>query len=183
MATYPIDMKALCALVHLSGKNDIRACLNGVNVEFRANETVYTATNGSALGSVTQTQDNEQPATVIIPRSVIERIKLHKSAHADLHMEDNTNRARLVYPAQSVDVGFAGLDGKFPDWCRVVPEKASGEAGNYDVDLLALFAKANKVFRSKNPGQIRLEQNGPNSGAIVRLMDTRFIGVVMPFRI
>ena len=182
---YEVNMQALCALVHLSSKQDIRWYLNGVCVEFRETETVYIATDGHVLGRYIDPQRNETPASVIVPRDVIERIKLHKADHsAVLHVEDDGKRARLVYAAQIVNVGFAPLDGKFPDWRPVVPSETSGEAGHFDVELLGKFVKVNKVFgKPFNPGVFRLRQNGPAGAALVELVNTKFLGVIMPVRI
>ena len=180
---YEVNMKALCALVHLAGKNDIRWYLNGVCIEFRDTETVYVATDGHVLGSYTVAQRNEGPATIIIPRGVVERIKLHKTRHDAVLSIGDDGPARLVYAAQSVDVGFKPLDGVFPDWRRIVPSDVSNEPGHYDVELLGKFVKANKVFGASAAGRILLRQNGETGGALVALKDEAFQGIIMPWRV
>ena len=180
---YEVNMKALCALVHFAGKNDIRFYLNGVCVEFRETETVYVATDGNALGSYKVPQRNESPRSVIIPRDVIERIKLHKTHHDAVLSIGDDGAARLVYAAQNVDVGFKPLDGVFPDWRRVVPTEVSNEPGNYNVELLSKFVKVNKVFGASHPGVVLLRQNGERGAALVSLKDDAFQGAIMPFRV
>lgn len=180
---YEVNMKALCALVHLAGKNDIRRYLNGVCIEFRDTETVYVATDGYVLGSYTVAQRNEGPATIIIPRGVVERIKLHKTRHDAVLSVGDDGTARLVYAAQSVDVGFKPLDGVFPDWRRSVPAEVSNEPGNYNVELLGKFVKVNKVFGTSAAGRILLRQNGERGAALVAIEDEAFQGIIMPWRV
>ena len=180
---YEVNMKALCALVHFAGKNDIRRYLNGVCIEFRDTETVYVATDGFALGSYTVAQRNEGPATIIVPRGVVERIKLHKTRHDAVLSVGDDGAARLVYAAQSVDVGFKPLDGVFPAWRRIVPAEVSNEPGNYNVELLGKFVKANKVFGASAAGRFLLHQNGERGAARVALKDEAFQGVIMPWRV
>ncbi len=180
---YEVDMKALCALVHLAGKSDIRFYLNGVCVEFREAETVYVATDGKVLGSYKVPQRNENPRDVIIPRDVIERVKLHKTHQDAVLSIGDDGAARLVYAAQNVDVGFKPLEGVFPAWRRVVPTEVSNEPGNYDVELLSKFVKVNKIFGATWLGHVLLRQNGEKGPALVSLKDDAFQGAIMPFRV
>jgi hypothetical protein len=99
----------------------------------------------------------------------------------DLSFDPEKNAARITNPGTSQDFGFTPLDGKYPDYTKVIPTETSGEVAQFDVDLLSLFAQVNKGLGSKYPGRIKIEHNGER-GALVHLWDAALTGVIMPFR-
>ena len=179
---YTIDLKPLTALVHLTGKGDIRFYLNGVRVEFTHDKTTYVATDGHVLGvvSIPVTGGPSQPQAYIIPRDVVEKLKYGTLNEAQLSVYEDGKKGRIVHP--NFEVGFSFIGGVYPDWRRVVPEKTSGDVAQFDVELLVQLMKCNKALGAKWPGRIKLSHNG-SSGALVSLVDDRFVGVVMPVRV
>ena len=185
MQEFTVDTRVLRALLHLSGNKDIRYYLNGVHVAFTPDQTVYTATNGTVLGRVTERAANPGSAVLIIPREVIKSLRPTAKALAALHIDEG-RKARIVQelPSGVVDINFTGIDGVYPDCDRVIPARTSGEAGNYDAELLALFTASNKELGAKYPGQFKLHQNGADGAALVSsLVRSTFVGVIMPIRV
>jgi DNA polymerase III sliding clamp (beta) subunit (PCNA family) len=179
-----INIEVIRALLPLAAKKDtIRVSLAGVYVDFQPDKTVYVATNGHALGMYTEAVENEHTFSIIIPGDVVKQLK-PKSGTAkwgDLTFDPASNAARITNPGASQDFGFTPLNGKYPDFTKVIPSETSGEAAQFDVDLLALFAQVNKSLGAKYPGRIKLDHNG-NAGALVHLSRDEFTGVIMPFR-
>ena len=188
MQEFTVDTRVLRALMHLSGVRDGRNYLNGVHVVFTPDQTVYTATNGTVLGRVTERAENPGFAVLIIPREVVKALrpaaKAKALATAALHT-DELCRSRIVQalPSGVVDMNFTGIDGVYPDCDRVIPAQTSGEAGNYDAELLALFTASNKELGATHPGQFKLHQNGADGAALVSLVRGTFVGVIMPIRV
>ena len=186
MQEFTVDTRVLRALLHLSGVKDIRYYLNGVHVVFTPDQTVYTATNGTVLGRVTERAANPGSAVLIIPREVIKSLRpTAKALAAALHIDEG-RKARIVQelPSGVVDMNFAGIGGVYPDCDRAIPAQTSGEAGNYDAEQLALFTASNKELGAKYPGQFKLHQNGADGAALVSsLVRSTFVGVIMPMRV
>ena len=185
MQEFTVETRVLRALLHLSGNKDIRYYLNGVHVAFTPDQTVYTATNGAVLGRVTERAENPGFAALIIPREVVKALRpTAKALAAALHIDEG-RKARIVQelPSGVVDINFTGIDGVYPDCDRAIPAQTSGEAGNYDAELLALFTASNKELGATHPGQFKLHQNGASGAALVSLVRSTFVGVIMPMRV
>jgi DNA polymerase-3 subunit beta len=178
-----INIEVIRALLPLAAKKDVRRCLNGVYIDFQPDKTIYVATNGHVLGMYTEAVENEHTFSIIIPGDVVKQLKPKPGMGkwGDLIFDSASNTARVTNPAASQDFGFTPLEGKFPDYTKVIPAETSGEAAQFDVDLLALFSQVNKSFGAKYPGRIKLDHNG-NAGALVHLCRDEFLGVIMPFR-
>ena len=178
-----IDIEVIRALLPLAADKDVRRSLNGVYVEFQATRTVYVATNGHMLGIYTDdTVTNEDVHNVIIPRDVVKALKpKHALRMGTLHVNPDTREARILNPANGQDFGFNPIEGKYPDYQRVVPKETSNECANYDAEYLYAFAQANKLLGASTPGHVVLHQNG-DKGASVKLCRDQFTGVIMPVR-
>jgi DNA polymerase III sliding clamp (beta) subunit (PCNA family) len=181
--TYSINLKALVALQHLAARKDIRPYLNGVHVKFDHDKTVYQATDGHVLGRYIDKRPNAHTGEYIIPIEIVSKLKASKlDVTCELTINE-ANNARIVNPSEHQDFGFKCIDDKFPDADRVIPSETSNEPGNYDVELLIKFVKANKALGTKYPGQFTLQQNGPASAAVVKFpVDPAFLGILMPYR-
>jgi DNA polymerase-3 subunit beta len=179
-----INVEVIRALLPLAAKKDIRRYLNGVYVDFQRDKTVYVATNGAALGRYIETVENEHTFSIIIPGDVVKQLKLGRGTAkwGDLIFNPEMSAARIANPGAGHSIGFTPLDGKFPDYTKVIPAETSGEAAQFDVDLLALFAQVNKSLGSKYPGRIKIDHNGER-GALVHLSRDAFLGVIMPVRL
>lgn len=185
-----INLRYLRALLPLAADKDIRYYLKGVCIEFHPDKTIYVAMNGAALGVlVDDAQSNavDSMKAVIVPGEIVKQVKIGPIdvGHLDHRAQSEHKRDYLLVNTGGGQIlGFDAIDGVFPDWKRVIPEKCSGVAGNYDVDLLALFSKVNKALgATKEPGIFTLEQNGKTNAARVRLSEPQFTGVIAPVRV
>lgn len=170
-----IVRRNLLAVAVAAATADIRYYLNSVLVEVSPNETRIVATDGAIL-AMTRTDAAEQttePFSLMISTETISRIKSTGSDVLFLEVENGRH---------SIDgIAFVPGEGKFPDYRRVVPSSVSGEAGYYDPDLIARFAKIRKTLKAK--GSMWIRQSGRSGPALVQLSGFEdFIGVVMPFR-
>ena len=97
----------------------------------------------------------------------------------------DNNKIVIEYNGNCIRV--AGIDGKFPEWRRIIPDSVSGEAGQYNSDYIADFKKmANFINGTKN-ADCFIKQNGEQV-AIVDICankpdyDIHGMGLLMPLR-
>lgn len=186
---FTISINALKGLDLLAAKGDIRYYLNGVNVEFNETTTRLVATNGHILGieNLTQNLVNTGAGSVIIPSDIIKALK-PVSKNADIVQVKqiaNPYGSSAKYweiDNYGVKTTFAGIEGKFPDYARVVSgAKTTGQSAQYNPDYLATFLKAAKLLTGqKSFIEIEIMQNGHSSALINIIGLASFIGVIMP---
>ena len=179
---FTVSINALKGLDLLAGKQDIRYYLNGVNIEFSESCTRLVATNGHILGieNLTQNLVNTGAGSLIIPSDIIKALK-PVSKNADIVQIKQTDAGHWEIDNYGVKITFTALEGKFPDYARVVSgAKTSGQASQYNPDYLATFLKAAKLLTGAKTPQIEIMQNGQSSALINIVGLASFIGVIMP---
>ena len=191
-----IDRAALHAAFRCAAKDGIRHYLNGVLVEASATETILVATDGYRLAAVRRYAENQgiagkRPAPVlIIPRDVVEKLVKHATKKVDYEpltlVVGEGGALSTIIDARgitaTVEHRFAPIDGKFPDWRRVVPAACSGETAQFDPELLDAFSKAAKDL-GYEPWLVTIAHNGATGGARISISDDdSFVGVLMPVR-
>jgi DNA polymerase-3 subunit beta len=175
---------ALAGAIEASAKNDIRNYLNGVLVDLiTPTDLVVVATDGHIMYVSHEKPDFEigssEGFSLIIPKEAISAAL--KGAGPVLELRVVTLEGETLYSLNSI--GFKPIDGKFPEYNRVIPKTVSGEAGQYDIDLLGRAYKAVRLSNGdKKCGAIALHQNG-ESGAVVQGVRERTQCVIMPRRI
>lgn len=172
-----IRRSALKAVARAAAKIDLRYYLNGVYVESNPALTRIVATNGHMLAGYCDARDNQGECEIIIPNDVV------KTALA-LKVPDSVKEIRMYRDINGSwrlgDVLFSPVDGKYPDWRRTIPLKLSGQAGYFNPDYLALFAKmARDLGKSDSP---TVGYNGLDESALIDLKEEGFFGVCMPLR-
>lgn len=168
-----MDSNILHAMATLAAKKDIRYYLCGILVEWNSKTTRIVATDGHKLGIYNLPgQENANSGSVIIPLEALAGLK------GDVIVDWNT-----LTTSDSVKT-FAPIEGRFPDYARVVPkEKASGIAGNFNVDYMAQFQKVAKMLGNKTDNAV-FYHNGEREAAKVSVSSTvNFLGVIMPLRV
>jgi len=184
-----IDKKALKAMSFLAAKDDPRYYLNGIYVEYSAMETRLIATNGHVMGIHRSDAKGENDDTalgnLIIPDSAVKAMlawKTDKNINAITLTPISETEYRADYCGDGIV--FSPTDGKYPDYRRAVPEKASGKTAQFDAQSLnALRKTAETLLDDKHKkAYMRIGHNG-NNGALVELCGIEnFIGVIMPIR-
>ena len=180
---FTTSISALKGMVLLAGKKDIRYYLNGVKIEFNENITRLIACDGHKLGLINldQNLENAGAGELIIPRDVIENLK-PVSKGADTVQVKQISATHWEINNYGTKITFSGVEGKYPDYARVMAFKTSGESSQFNPEFLMAFYKAAVLLTgSKNP-QLNLSQNGQSS-ALIRVNGlASFAGVVMPYK-
>lgn len=173
-----LNAKHLKAAAIFAAGHDVRYYLRGVLAEVRPSETRLVATDGICAAVLRDTVlVGEQPnmPDVIIPSETVKLALLTKSQVLALALSDEGKWSLA-------GISFVPVDGKFPDYRRIIPSQASGEAGYFDTEILGRFLKAAKALGTRR--QPILRQNGTGGGAQVQIPGhfDEFVGVIMPMR-
>ncbi len=179
-----IDANILRALLGAAPKNDIRTYLNGAHFECGPAGIVAYVSTGAFL-IVARLDSEPKPAGWLFapaewrvpafPTNAALRIELSNGYKAEGFIE-----ARLKYPGGELCHAFDSFSFNAPLFRRVIPRQVSGQAGLFNHEYLATFAKAAKVAGWGLPSII---PNGPNDAALVQFGKTReAFGVLMPMR-
>lgn len=104
-------------------QQDVRYYLNGLLLEFKQNSLRAVATDGHrlALYDIENTINFEEKLQIIVPRKgVMELIRLLEDS-GDVTVQITSNHIRVSF----LNLTFTSklIDGKFPDYDRVIPEK------------------------------------------------------------
>lgn len=180
----------LKALLQIAAKQDIRYYLCGICLEVVPGDGArLIATDGHVMAVIKVGQDRIDGSDItertqwIIPRSVIELVKLDRELNGGLVIfEQDGLDLSLHDPAGQFYVGFNAIEGKYPDYRKAVPKHVDGSAGCYNPKYLARFqAVAEIIFGRSSFASFR--QGGKSGAALVQIdsdPDGIFLGIVMP---
>ena len=171
-----ITVTTLKALLLFAGKKDVRYYINGIHFERSAAGTVAVATNGHCLAIARLDRDAVEPSSFTVPREHLDNVVKGAKGGIDIVQVDAA-QCTLISTNGRITVPL--LDGKFPDWRRVVTPQQTGEKSYYHPDYHALVDKAGQLVRPAKVGYF-IQQNG-NAVAYCKISDD-FHAYVMPIR-
>lgn len=128
-----LPQRQLRSMLHLvqyaMAQQDIRYYLNGLLIVVDKEQLTMVATDGHRLAYAMSSLDKNYPRTeVIVPRkAVLELLKLLADSEEPIQMQLSAAQARFLFGA--IDLVSKVIDGKFPDYTRVIP-------GNYKKHLI-----------------------------------------------
>lgn len=177
-----LDHSVIKALLICAAKQDVRHYLKGVLVDARASDVTLVTTDGHRMLAYPVAVDAIEalaPGQYIIPREALEAVKPCKAGRVTLpitiEIDVAHGRENKITGATSVVTPL--IDGKFPDWRRVVPKTVSGEPAQYQAEYLGDFGRIAELLGTKHP---HVHHNG-SSTAIVGNLGAA-LGVLMPMR-
>lgn len=183
MDTFSIqfDFRALKAAAFCASSEETRYYLKGLFAEYKGGELICVATDGHRLIAIHPENNGPAPHSpefgIIIPLDVIARLKLSRH-HSMGDLVCEAGQWALHY--DGLKIGFAPIDGEFPDWRRVVPRETNGTPGQFNAAYLNDFAKASKVLGGDAKPVVAYNGEGP--ALITFHSDIEAFGVLMPFR-
>ncbi len=198
-----VNPRYFAAIAKFASNRDVRYYLNGVCITpHHEKGVVVVATNGHVLGAI-HDPDGYVDCEIIVPmppKAILSAcLKQDKRNHPGAaHLWIGTDRI-LVSSEKNVAVppeAFGDdvlaqaasklIDGKFPDWRRIIPkpdEKSDGITPVVGTKVLQPFVEAAQILGSKTyGGRMRMEQRGSASSIIVRMDSDLFVGIAMPMR-
>jgi len=193
-----IDHSIIKALLICAAKHDVRYYLNGISVDARANgDVVLVATDGHRLLAYPVAVDNIEalaPGEYVIPRETLEAVKPAKVGRVTLPIHIDITTAPDTRHPEDAEVIIKGktsitvtgatsavtapIDGKFPDWRRIVPASTSGEIAQFNADYVSGFGDVCKLLGGSYGPYIN--HNGSAPSVVTNLPGA--IGLLMPLR-
>lgn len=169
-----IPTTTLSAMLGFAAKKDVRYYLIGLCVDETARGTFLVGTTGSILAAYKLDDvEHEVPKRTILPRASIETALKAAGKASDI----------LITDTHIGLVPYTPIDGRYPDWQATVPKgDCSGIAGQLDIDLLVPFQKASNLICGKGRIFPHLWHNGAGNAVLVTMVDSNFVGVIMPLR-
>lgn len=189
-----IPAEIIKALLITSPKTDVRFYLNGALLEVRQDHATMIATDGYMLLAVPLPADAIEGERIvgdyIIPRTLLESVKPAKIGRTVLPLALEISAGVGVQGQSVFSLTLKGathgidkpVDGRFPDWRRVIPAKASGEPVQFDARLVARFGDVyDALGGSKKYCAPIIHYNGTDA-ALVSNLGHNALGVLMPLR-
>jgi DNA polymerase-3 subunit beta len=147
-------LKALVDQVHFAmAVHDIRYYLNGILFIAEGRALTLVATDGHRLALAQATLDTDLPARqeVILPRkTVLELQRLLKDDDSPIEMRFAPNQARFAFAG--MDFTTKLVEGKFPDYNRVIPKNHRNSVTLGREPLLASLQRAAILTSEKFKG-------------------------------
>jgi DNA polymerase-3 subunit beta len=169
------------------GIDDIRYYLNGLYLETGANGARLVGCDGHQL-AVAKLEGSFQASSIIIPGSLVAAVNAKAKGPDKVTLEfkeGNQRNKKGVFEARDITLTFGELtttakelDGKFPDYRRVVPNEVDGTVAQFDPKLISRIDRACNILGYKF--FVGIAPNGDKSGLSV--IDDGFLVVTMPLR-
>jgi hypothetical protein len=158
--------------------------LNGILIDARENDATLVASTGSIILAVPLDVESIEDRTIgqfIIPRELLEAVKPVKIGRTTLPIIITVGSDGACSVQGATTASGKLVDGTYPYWRRVIPATASGEAGQFDPDLLAIFADVQRLLSGAGKSRPILHHNGTGSARVSNL-GAEAIGVIAPMR-
>lgn len=141
-------------------QQDIRYYLNGLLIEIKDNNLNIVGTDGHRLSFTSATlKDPCKNIQVIVPRkTIVELVKLLSDSDDNVEIGITNNQVNFNF--NDIDLITKVIDGKFPDYSRVIP---NGHENIFDIDretLLDAMLRASILSNDKYRGiRMVVEEN------------------------
>ena len=165
---------------------DVRYYLNGLLVEYKDGEVNAVATDGHRLALATSELDKRNPIEgerQILPRkAVLELSKILRQENEDIKI--TFGNSSLSIQDENLDFSTKLIDGKFPDYEKVLP---SGDPNSLEVSkesLQSALSRASVLSNEKYRGvrfaldknTLKLTANNPEKESAEELLDVNYNG-------
>jgi len=164
--------------------HDIRYYLNGILFVAEGKQLSLVATDGHRLAFASVTLENEVPRQeVILPRkTVIELQRLLSDAEGAIEMQFASNQAKFEFGGMEFVTKL--VEGKFPDYNRVIPKNHKNSITLGRQSLLATLQRTAILTSDKfkgvrlniDPGSLRVASNNAEQEEAMDELDIDYAG-------
>jgi DNA polymerase-3 subunit beta len=190
-----IKADTIKALLTIAAKGDIRYYINSIAIDAReAGDVTLVATDGHRMLAVPVDRDdieNLLPGVWVVDRALFESVKPVKAGRVDFPLTLSFVRRDATTYAPSANVTLTGattasgttVDGRFPDWRRVMPASADGIASQFSPEYVGSFGKVGELLGGKTKSIPAVIHHNGNGAALVTFPGSPAVGVIMPMRV
>lgn len=176
-----IPRNALKAVSLAMGLRDVRFYLNSILVQCSGRTVRLVATDGDRLHMIDLPQDVPCPPLVggvIVPRALIEWAL--KNSKPGQSVQVTTDGATVTIAAGGASMSGTAVDGKYPDYGRILPRMTSGEVAQFNPRYVSdTYAAVKELAGKSEPLFPTLRHNGLDAATVAY---ERFLAVIMPLR-
>jgi len=134
-------------VIDSAAKDDVRYFLNGVLLEIADGKITAVGTDGHRMSFVSSDVDCEQEASLIVPRTAVDAIMRDKPEQHEQITVSYAPSGYLELTFEDATFGTRLIDGKFPNWRKVVPDNEYN--ATFDrTDLLDAAKRASGLFKT-----------------------------------
>lgn len=180
-----LKQSAIKAVSFAMAKNDIRYYLNGMCIQHNGEETRIIATDGHRLHMVRVEHKDGlviDPIECIIPDTLVNTIIKAKASRHDKIREViltiDGDKVSAVLPDGTEAISKL-IDGKFPDYTRVIPESFNGQPAQYNIGYVSDIFAGHMAYHEVKRPLVGFNYNGDSCGGICY---AGFCAIVMPLR-
>jgi len=175
-----IHGKYLKALALLAPKKEPRYYLIGVHIEVKGSQAILVATDGSVLGVLRLTLAEEvESHAFTIPLSLLAMITAKDAVTVTYTKEEQGPGTVTLIQGDRILTGKA-VEGTYPDYRRVIPEKVSGVQDHLiAVRYLETAAKVCSMINGVPMPAVHVHYNGGDA-CLVDTQNQDFVLVVSP---
>ena len=185
MSEATLTVRQARALANFAPKLDIRYYLNGVLFDFEKGRAVVTDGHKLValnLGAVTHNTGSD---SCIVPRQAL--LDAAKGGSRDDEITvvcDDAAGIKVRVIRGKTETTIEGVNGRYPCYERVLPEKISGEPGQYNWQYLAETQKClSEIISDAGKGTAQFHYNGDIAGVMTIFgYEDEAIGIIMPMR-
>jgi DNA polymerase-3 subunit beta len=177
-----IDHAIVKALLTVAPKKDIRYYLQGICVDATKDTIVLVATDGHMLMAFPVSADNVENRVEgqwIIDRVDFDAIKPAKAGKHTLPLTIELDEKGYTISGATKAINTF-VDGRFPDWRRVVPQTLSGELAQFNLEILSRVDDIRKAL-GRDKYDATIHHNG-NACAQITGLHPNALLLVMPCR-
>jgi len=133
-------------------QQDIRYYLNGLLFEVDGKKINIVGTDGHRLSFTSSSlkENNEKFQTIVPRKTVLELVKLLEENDDNVTIRLTTNQ--VVFSFNNIELISKVIDGKFPDYHRVIPENHENHFDVNRLELLSSMQRASILSNEKYRG-------------------------------
>ena len=180
-----LSIKDIKAVSHAMAINDIRYYLNSICIEHNGIQTRIIATDGHRFHIVRVNHPEGEhcaPVQYLLPDTLVKTIIKCKAPKHDKRKE-----AVFTFADGKVSVNLPDgtesiaklIDGRFPDYSRVIPQSVSGEYSCINQDFVTDALQGYRDYMESKNCYMALKHGGDNCAVLVA---GDYLAVVMPMR-
>lgn len=149
----------LASIEHAVGVNDTRAFLNGVFFDIHDGKLHCVATNGHRLATTCMDIAYDKEMLMILPRKTVSELIKSLSESEDEMMEMSVTQKVVSFKIGTIEIISKLIDGKFPDWRRVIPAVGQSIVCLPVKEARASLSRASIVLNNRTGGAVIAFQN------------------------
>ncbi len=189
-----IESKTLKRLLNKTAfcmaSQDVRYYLNGLLIEYRESQINSVATDGHRLALATQNIDKvdvgEEGIRQILPRkAVLELLKILALKEKEINI--NLGSSTLRVQDENLDFSTKLIDGKFPDYEKVLPSGEPNPLIISKINLQSALTRSSVLSNEKYRGvrfelsnnKLKLTANNPEKESAEELLEVNYEGSPM----